>query len=100
MEQVRWVNAAATGGLTPDVTLVLDLDPAVGRARQHAAGKGADRMEREDAAFHERVAQSYLAASGPGVHHLQADASPEDVLNGAWRVLQRERPETFGPTSE
>jgi len=100
MEQVRWVNAAATGGLTPNVTLVLDLDPAVGRERQQAAGKGADRMEREDEAFHARVAAAYLAASGPGVHHLQADASPEDVLDAAWRVLQRECPETFGPASE
>jgi dTMP kinase len=100
MDHVRWVNGAATGGLTPDVTLVLDLDPGVGRARQQAAGKGADRMEREDAAFHERVARAYLAAGGPGVHHLQADASPEDVLEAAWRVLQRERPETFGVASE
>jgi dTMP kinase len=100
MEHVRWVNAAATGGLTPDLTLVLDLDPALGRERQQAAGKGADRLEREDAAFHARVAEAYLAASGPGVHHLNADASPDDVLESAWRVLQRERPETFGPASE
>lgn len=100
MDHVRWVNAAATGGLTPDVTLVLDLDPAVGRERQRAAGKGADRMEREDAAFHARVAEAYLAAEGPGVHHLNAEASPADLLETAWATLQRECPETFGPDSE
>ena len=96
-EQVRWVNAAATGGLTPDLTLVLDLDPAVGRQRQQASGKGADRMEREDRAFHERVAAEYSAATGPGVHHLQGDASPGRVLEAAWTHLVALSPETFRP---
>lgn len=95
MEQVRWVNGAATGGLVPDLTLVLDLDPAVGRARQAAAGKGADRLERESAAFHDRVAAAYLAATGPGVHHLEAGASPEAVLASAWELLATARPDTF-----
>jgi dTMP kinase len=95
MDQVRWVNRAATGGLVPDLTLVLDLDPAVGRARQAAAGKGADRLERESAAFHDRVAAAYLAATGDGVHHLQAGASPQDVLESAWRLLATARPDTF-----
>ncbi|MDX2262387.1 MAG: dTMP kinase [Gemmatimonadales bacterium] len=95
MEQVRWVNGAATGGLVPDITLVLDLDPAVGRARQAAAGKGADRMERESEAFHERVAAAYVAAEGPGVHHLEAGASPEAVLEAAWRQLHAVRPDRF-----
>ncbi len=100
MAEVAWVNAAATGGLTPDVTLVLDLDPAEGRARQLQAGKGADRMEREDVAFHDRVAAAYRAASGPGVHHLDAAASPPAVLDAAWAILASARPETFQPVVE
>ena len=99
-EQVRWVNAAATGGLTADLTLVLDLDPAVGRERQRGAGKGADRLEREDVEFHGRVAAEYLAARGAGVHHLRADASPERVLAQAWAQLVALRPETFCPRAE
>lgn len=95
MEQVRWVNRAATGGLVPDLTLVLDLDPAVGRARQAAAGKGADRLERESVAFHDRVAAAYVAATGPGVHHLNAGASPQTVLESAWQLLSAARPDTF-----
>lgn len=95
MEQVRWVNGAATGGLVPDLTLVLDLDPAVGRARQAAAGKGADRLERESVAFHDRVAAAYVAATGPGVHHLNAGASPQTVLESAWQLLSAARPDTF-----
>jgi len=96
-EQVAWVNAAATGGLTPDLTLVLDLDPSIGRQRQQAAGKGADRLEREDVQFHDRVAAEYLAATGPGVHHLRADASPEQVLSEAWGHLVALRLGTFRP---
>lgn len=95
MDQVRWVNAAATGGLVPDLTLVLDLDPAEGRARQSAAGKGADRMERESVAFHDRVAAAYRDATGPGVHHLDAGSSPEGVAAVAWRLLHEARPDLF-----
>jgi dTMP kinase len=95
MEHVRWVNRCATGGLEPDLTLVLDIDPELGRQRQVAAGKGADRMEQEGAAFHHRVAAAYLAATGAGVHHLDAGASPQRVLEMAWRCLSTARPETF-----
>jgi dTMP kinase len=97
MEHVRWVNAAATGGLTPDATVVIDLDPTVGRARQLRGGKAPDRMEREDAAFHARVAAAYLAATGPGVHHVDGAASPEQVLDSTWEALVAACPETFRP---
>ena len=100
MEHVRWVNQSATGGLAPDLTLVLDLAPELGRARQRLAGKGADRMEREGAAFHDRVAAAYLAATGAGVHHLEAGASPEQVLDAAWSRLTAARPETFRPRTK
>lgn len=93
---VEFVNRCATGGLAPDVTLVLDLAPGSGRARQLAAGKTQDRMEREDAAFHERVAAAYLQARGPGIFHLDASAPAPAVLEAAWARLMEERPETFG----
>ncbi len=54
-ELVRDVNLIATGGLQPDLTLVLDLPADEGARRQAMAGKAADRMEREDDAFHQRV---------------------------------------------
>ena len=97
LEQVRWANHAATGGLLADLTLVLDLDPAVGRERQRRAGKGADRLEREGAEFHARVAAAYLAATGPGVHHLAGGASPEAVLAAAWALVVASRPDMFRP---
>ena len=45
----------------PDLTLLLDLDPAAGLTRQAALeGRQADRMEREDLSFHTRVREGYL----------------------------------------
>lgn len=93
---VEFVNRVATGGLVPDMTLVLDLPAPMGRARQIAAGKPQDRMEREDPAFHDRVSAAYLEAAGPGIYHLDADRPASDVLEAAWARLASERPETFG----
>ncbi len=99
-DRIRWVLEAATGGRHPDITLVLDIDPGTGRTRQGLAGKGADRLEREDLAFHERVARHYRSTSGPGVHHLDGGASPEAVLRGAWQALAASRPDLFQPVAE
>ena len=78
----------ATGGLVPDLTLVLDIPVDVGRERQRKARMVLDRFEREDDAFHERVRAAYRAAAGPGVVHLDATPSRKTVLEAAWRELQ------------
>src|SRR5438045_5927372 len=57
----------ATGGLTPDLTVVLDIPVTVGRQRQQAAGKVKDRIEREDDAFHTRDREAYSSESRPGM---------------------------------
>jgi len=61
---VRTVNGVATGGLLPDLTLLLDIDPAVGLERVQAAGRagaaGGDRLEQETLAFHQRVRAGFL----------------------------------------
>jgi dTMP kinase len=63
---VRRVNEEATGGLRPDLTLLIDIDPETGlrRARntegkEGAAGRG-DRLEQEDEEFHKRVRAGFL----------------------------------------
>ncbi len=62
---IRPLDAWATGGLVPDLTLLLDLPIEAGRARRTGV---ADAFERQEAAFHERVRQGYLAlaAAAPG----------------------------------
>ena len=77
----------ATGGLVPDVTLVLDVPVALGRARQRADRKTQDRIERQDDAFHERVREAYRRAEGPGVVHLDATQPKKVVQDAAWREV-------------
>lgn len=55
---IRRMNAEATAGLVPDLTLLIDIDPALGLER--AKRKGPDRIEAAGLAFHERVRQGYL----------------------------------------
>jgi len=58
LETIRDLNALATGGLLPDLTLVLDLEPAIGIAR--IRGRALDAFEKMDPAFHRRVREGYL----------------------------------------
>lgn len=79
----------ACAGLQPDLTLLLDLPVATGRAR--AAGRGdVDRIEAEADGFFERVRTTYRerAAAEPGRFRLiNASQSPQQVLQAAMRAL-------------
>ncbi len=86
-EEVAQANRLATGGLVPDVTLVLDVPVDVGRERQRAARKVQDRFERQDDAFHRRVLEAYRSAQGPSVVHIDATQSKKAVLDAAWREV-------------
>ena len=95
--EVAAANRLATGGLQPDLVVVLDVAPEVGRARQAAALKRRDRMELADAGFHDRVAEAFRAAAGPDILHLGADGPPDAVHAALWAALARRFPETFIP---
>lgn len=92
LPMVTWVNQAATGGLRPDLTLVLDLSPEEGAARQIASGKPRDRLDREPVDFHHRVAARYRAEQGPGIVHLDARLSPGSLADEAWSAVLTARP--------
>lgn len=63
------VNLWATGGLQPDLTVLLDVDPAEGRGRRSGAAE--DRLESEPDAFHRTIREAFRA---------QAATSPERYL--------------------
>ena len=92
---VRAANQAATHGLSPDLTLILSLPPEVGQARQVAAGKRPDRLERESVDFHRRVLEYYLAVKGSGVRHLDARLPPDQLLQVAWTEIRNAGPAAF-----
>jgi dTMP kinase len=85
IEEVAALNAPATAGLEPDVTVVLDIDPAVGLAR---AGRSPDRIEAEPAAFHAAVRQAFLdLASARGAPVVDASAARDTVADAIWRAV-------------
>jgi dTMP kinase len=89
-------NRAATGGLEPDLTLVLDLPTELGFQRISAAGQGLDRIEQAGPGFHARVAAVFRRAAGPGIAHLDATLPPEQVLLTAWGEVTARHPDA-GP---
>lgn len=87
IEAVEALNERATGGCHPDVTFVLDLDPAVGRTRQSHVP---DRMEQADLEFHRAVRDGYrtVAANHPErVVVLDASRDAAAVEATAWEAL-------------
>ncbi len=79
IRQVTRVNAWATGGLVPDLTVLLDVDPVEGLRR---AGADKDRLEAEPPAFHQRVREGFRAlADLDPARYLVVDAArdPDSV---------------------
>ena len=86
IDAVRAINLFGTGGLQPERTLLLRIDPVQGRARQAGRGEAPDRLEREADAFFRTIATAYdeLAAAEPErIRVLDATLPPAAVLSGA-----------------
>jgi len=90
---LRSLAHIATRGFEPDLTLLVDVSVELSQARvaarTGAGGVGADRLEREDAAFHERVRRGYLALARaePRIATLDGSQAPGAVLQAASRAL-------------
>jgi len=96
--EVRRANSLATGGLKPDLVLVLDLPVATGLARKGGGAQG-DRIEREGEPFLGRVREGYLALARDeaGARLLDASGPPEKLRTEIRRVLGEAFPGTFPP---
>ncbi|HEX7120866.1 MAG TPA: dTMP kinase [Gemmatimonadaceae bacterium] len=104
--EVREANRLATGGLTPNLTLVLDLpvDDGMRRAR---ARSGPDRMERSGAEFHERVRCAFREYATPAWQAAHPECGPivlvdaagteDEVAGRVAAVLSEQWPRTFSP---
>jgi len=88
--QVAAINRFAVGDCLPDLTFILDLDPAVARTRLAARAGVADRMESQPAAFYEAVRAGYLALAAeqhPRFHLLDAARSADELEDEIWRRI-------------
>jgi len=60
MKALRHITTFATGGLTPDLTVYLDVAPEVGLRRRQKSGEALNRLDLEALDFHRRVQAGYL----------------------------------------
>ena len=93
LDVLRSLASAATRGRLPDVTFLIDVSVDLSRARvaarSRARGEEIDRLEREDAAFHERVRDGYLELARVDATFVVLDGGlgPELLCEAAWNVL-------------
>lgn len=101
-QTIRELNVLATGGVAPDLTLVLDLDPVVGMQRiRHRAAL--DAFEKMDLAFHRRVREGYLEIARSDKQRVvvldaaqEADALHAEVVRVVDEMLSRRGGATGG----
>lgn len=103
--EVRDANGFATGGLVPDVTVLLTLPVADGLARAALRGE-ADRMEQADRAFHDRVEGAFARFADQAWQEAHPECGPlvavsaagtvDDVEARVWRVIAAACPEVLG----
>jgi dTMP kinase len=89
-EDVVRLHAIATGGLTPDLTIVIDVPAALGLAR--ATQGGSDRIEREKIDFHERVRAEFLRlarAEPERIRVVDGTRSIDDVAAAIREIVDR-----------
>lgn len=88
-EKLRHINEMATGGLVPDLTLLMDLPVGLGleraglRNQRQGTVLSEGRFDAESMDFHERVRQGYLALAAEEpqrIARINAEQRPEDVL--------------------
>ena len=101
LEWLQAANEVATGGLTPDLTLVIDLPVSVGLARRRADRGEQNRLDRETERFHRKVRRGFLAlaAEEPGrMTIVNANRPAQEVQDElteivvGWIARQRHRP--------
>lgn len=90
LEDVLVASEVATAGLQPDLTILLDLDPATARARRPGRS---DRIEAEGDAFHERVSAGFrtLAAADPDGWAIVDGRGSVDGVEARVRAVVAER---------
>ena len=91
MDLIEELDALATDGLRPDLTLLLDVDVETGIARAKARGP-VDRMEKRDMEFHENVRRGYLVLAASKTENIRMISAGD----GIDRVYDSVKKEVYG----
>lgn len=79
---IHQLNHIATGGLTPDITFILDLPPEIGLSRHQQGETVPDRLEKESLESHRKVREGYLSVANANPHRIKlidATQSPDAI---------------------
>ena len=71
LEIIHQLNHVTTGGLTPDITFILDLPPEIGLQRQQRGELDRDRLDKEPLELHRKVREGYLYAAKTDPHRVK-----------------------------
>lgn len=96
MGRLREMSEWSSQGIVPDLTVIFDLDPAVGLARK--TGAEIQRMEQESLDFHQRVRTAFrsLPTFLPNTVLLEAEGTYDEVAARLRRLLVKEVPDLGG----
>ena len=92
LELIHRLNRVATGGLVPDLTIVLDVPVKVGLGRARRRRRSMDRLEIENLEFHQRVREGYLAIAKEEPHRvvvINSLRNPKRVHNEIRKLVKR-----------
>ena len=91
LDAVRAICNAATGGLMPDLTLLIDVSYETSRERLHRRGSTDDRLEKMEEAFHRRARAGFLelAKTDSRIVVIDGERSEDLVYKDAMEALSR-----------
>lgn len=95
IDEIIEANRIATGGLAPDLTILLDIDPEHGRARtsdRDSAGHDGTQFEDQSEAFHRSIANGFreLAAAEPERWRIvDASGAQREVTEAIWQAVSQ-----------
>jgi len=90
LQTIVKINDLALNGFSPDMNIILDLEPAEGLKRVHSRGEGLDRLEDEKAEFLEKARNGYLVQAQQSPEKftvIDASQSKENVLKSVIQVI-------------
>lgn len=90
--EIRELSLWATDGLLPDLTVLLDLDETAAKRRLDAADKPFDRLEAEQADFHRRVREAFLALAAAEPERFVVIDADQPVEHIAQQIRARVEP--------
>lgn len=89
-DRLNRLHQLALDGFEPDLTFILDLDPAIGMERTRQRGEDATRFEKQDLSFHAALREGFLDIAAAAPYRcavLDATQPPQELAQAALAVI-------------